>query len=64
MLRQSRALLLLVGALALLTLLHWATALGGGAHANAQMGSGLLQHLDAMRQTNRYTPHAGLAPLD
>ena len=53
MLRQSRGLLLLVGALALLTLLHWATALGGGAHANAQMGSGLLQHLDAMRQTNR-----------
>ena len=53
MLRQSRGLLLLVGALAVLTLLHWASALGGGAHANAQMGTGLLQHLDAMRQTNR-----------
>ena len=53
MLRHSRGLLLLVGALALLTLLHWASALGGGAHSNAQMGSGLLQHLDAMRQTNR-----------
>ena len=51
--RQSRGLLLLVGALAVLTLLHWASALGGGAHANAQMGTGLLQHLDAMRQTNR-----------
>jgi hypothetical protein len=50
MLRQSRGLLLLVGALAVLTLLHWASALGGGAHSNAQM---VLQHLDAMRQTNR-----------